>query len=141
MSDGTPVEETLEDVNARFDAIKGKNSRVEDNLNGKKINVATEGNKEVKINKISKPEVIEPVFSTEEDREEFNKWYDDTLKKSRAKKKVELYDVPSKYDWEESGPMYKQLHSTSEASVQQKLSPTTPDSSSILFYLKQSSYC
>ena len=50
--------------------------------------------------------------------------------------KVELYDVPSKYDWEESGPMYKQLHSTSEASVQQKLSPTTPDSSSILCYLQ-----
>ena len=130
------LKETLEDVNARFDAIKGKNSRVEDNLNGKKINVATEGNKEVKINKTSKPEVIEPVFSTEEDREEFNKWYNDTLEKSSAKKKVGLYDVPSKYDWEENDTMNKQLHSTSEVSDQQKLSATTPDSSSILFYLQ-----
>ena len=55
LSDGTTVEETLEDVNTRFDAIKSKNSRVEDNQNGKKINVATEGNKEVKINETFKP--------------------------------------------------------------------------------------
>ena len=54
---------------------------------------------EVKIDKTSKPEAVEPVFSTKEDTEEFNQWYYDKINTSNGKKKVELYDVPSKCDW------------------------------------------
>ena len=70
------------------------------------VNKAVKEN-EVKINKTSEPEAIEPVFSTKEEREEFNEWYYGKINKSNGKKKGEMYDVPSKCDLEENDHMYK----------------------------------
>ena len=124
FQDDKTDKEIFDETNDRFETIK----------NMAVTNTVKET--EVKINKTSKPEATEPVFSTKEEKEEFNKWYYETTKKSNGKKKGELYDVPSKCDWEENGHMYKQLRPISEVSDKQKPSTTTFDSSSILFYLQ-----
>ena len=63
FQDDKTDKEISDEFNRRFEKIKNV-----------AVNNAVKEN-EVTINKTSKPEAIEPVFSTKEDREEFNTWY------------------------------------------------------------------
>ena len=90
----------FEEINQRFEVVK----------NVAVTNSGTENEVNVDVVITTKPEETEPVFSTWEDTQEFNKWYYHTIAKSRGKSKVELYDIPNKYKWEENEVMYKQLN-------------------------------